>query len=197
MAKRTCEEAFDEFEDVCGKIHCVLNNASPQMKKVKNCSYFDSKVTDGESNMRIFGYDADVQWKLFEFQEKGSPVCLSNCTVKRARNGSNLEVFLRKTTGVEESDKTFNVSSVSKSCEVMKLCDIDGLPCFCHITVVAKVIHLGETSTVPKGLCKQELLIGDASGTARLTVWENEVGLMKEGGSYKLTGVAVSRKWMM
>lgn len=35
---------------------------------------------------------------------------------------------------------------------------------------------------VPKGLRKQELLIGDPSGTARLTVWDNEVGLMKEGG---------------
>ena len=68
---------------------------------------------------------------------------------------------------------------------------------------------------VPKGLCKQELLIGDPSGTARLTVWDNEVGLMKEGGQLQAEwscsvtflrkkvfvniqgGPAVSKKWMM
>ena len=96
------------------KIHCVLNNVYPQMKKAKNCSYFDGEMTDGEINKCLFGYDADVRRKLFEFQEKESAVCLSNCTVRRARNGSDLEEFLGKTTSIEESDKIFDVSSMKR-----------------------------------------------------------------------------------
>ena len=67
----------------------------------------DGEITDGEINKCLFGYDADVRRKLFEFQEKESAVCLSNCAVRRARNGSDLEEFLGKTTSIRQNIRCF------------------------------------------------------------------------------------------
>ena len=33
--------------------------------------------------------------------------------------------------------------------------------------------------------------MGDSTGVARVTVWESEIGKLKEGESYKLTGMMV------
>lgn len=37
----------------------------------------------------------------------------------------------------------------------------------------------------------QEVKVGDASGTSKLTLWENEIGLMKKGESYRISTAAV------
>lgn len=38
---------------------------------------------------------------------------------------------------------------------------------------------------------KQDVLLGDSSGATRLTLWEEEAGMMDEGGSYRLCGMVV------
>ena len=53
-----------------------------------------------------------------------------------------------------------------------------------------KIIQEKEVIKV-KDLVKQNYLIGDASGAAILTVWEKNVGVLKQGTSYKLSGVMV------
>ena len=41
------------------------------------------------------------------------------------------------------------------------------------------------------GKKKQNVIMGDSSGSARVTVCEGEIGSMEEGGSYKMTGIMV------
>ena len=48
-----------------------------------------------------------------------------------------------------------------------------------------------EPAIVGQGMKKQDLLIGDSTGTARLALWETEVGTMEEEGSYRLGGLMV------
>ena len=42
-----------------------------------------------------------------------------------------------------------------------------------------------------KGLVKQDCYVGDATGTAKLTLWENNVGLIVEDQCYTLSGIKV------
>lgn len=72
------------------------------MKKSRTCNYFDGEITDGKKSMRLFacfGFDAaaGVRRRLAKFEEKEQPVMLSNCEVKRARQGSQLEILVGKT----------------------------------------------------------------------------------------------------
>ena len=55
--------------------------------------------------------------------------------------------------------------------------------------VVAKVISVGEPRSVREGtLTVAEAQLQDDSGTVALTLWNDEVGTVKEGDSVKITG---------
>lgn len=42
-----------------------------------------------------------------------------------------------------------------------------------------------EAEEVSGGKKKQDVLVSDSAGTMRLTLWENEIGKLDEGRSYK------------
>ena len=48
-----------------------------------------------------------------------------------------------------------------------------------------------QESEVKDGLRKQDYIIGDATGATTLTVWEKNVGMLKEGYSYRIAGLMV------
>lgn len=54
-----------------------------------------------------------------------------------------------------------------------------------------KVVDVDSVMEVSGGKKKQDVLVGDSTGVARVTVWESEIGKLKEGESYKLTGMMV------
>lgn len=58
-------------------------------------------------------------------------------------------------------------------------------------TVSAKAIRVEEPIEVTGGKMKQDVLVGDRSGTARLTIWESEIGKVDVGKSYRLCGMVV------
>ena len=92
------EMELEEFNNVCeisqpspkAKVHAVVSMIS-LMKKGGTCSYFDGELTDGKARMRLFGFNGDVRRKLME-EGNSSPVVISNCEVKKARRGEQLEV---------------------------------------------------------------------------------------------------------
>lgn len=99
MAKRgRDDDGMEEFANVSeiahpspkAKLHAVVSSISP-MKKTKTCSYFDGELTDGKARVRLFGFDCTVRRKLVE-EGSASAVVISNCEVKKARRGEQLEV---------------------------------------------------------------------------------------------------------
>lgn len=91
-------EDFGEVSDVghaspSASVHGVVNMLSP-MKQSKSCSFFDGKISDGKSSMRLFGFDSGVRRKLLSAEESKNPVALVNCEVKHSRHGQELEVRL-------------------------------------------------------------------------------------------------------
>lgn len=54
-----------------------------------------------------------------------------------------------------------------------------------------KAVDVDAVMEVSAGKKKQDVLVGDSTGVARVTVWESEIGKLEEGGSYRLTGMIV------
>lgn len=57
----------------------MLASLSP----LKPSKYFDAERTDGNQCIRIVGFDKSQQAKLQPFYDKGLPVKLQNCQVKK------------------------------------------------------------------------------------------------------------------
>ena len=54
-----------------------------------------------------------------------------------------------------------------------------------------KVESAQEVKAVKNGLRKQDYIVGDATGAAIVTMWETNIGALKLGASYKLSGMMV------
>ena len=77
MAKRPFEDdsevdlTVSEFTEASpkAKVHCVVTSLSP-MEESRGRSYFQGKVSNGKSVMRVYGYNSDVRKKLQGFDNK-------------------------------------------------------------------------------------------------------------------------------
>ena len=119
-------------------------------------------------------------------------VLLSSCSVKQSRDGSELEVFVNRHTTIETSDKSFTITESTSTSEAVPLKRIQELPKHTKVTVEVKVQTVTEPKHIPsKKLTVQELAVADSSGALRLSIWEDEVGQMKQGKSYRIEGATI------
>ena len=63
-----------------------------------------------------------------------------------------------------------------------------------RVTVTAKVRKVGDLESVRTGKQKQDVYIADHSGTAKVTLWEEHVGILQEQSCYRLENFVV-REW--
>ena len=68
---------------------------------------------------------------------------------------------------------------------------LERLQMYHRISVRVKVVNVKEVLELKDGSKKQDLIIGDSTRTAKLTVWEKNVTSLKIGSSYKLSGLMV------
>ena len=64
---------------------------------------------------------------------------------------------------------------------------------FSSVSFSVKAILLHETAHLTDKL-KQDIIVADATGTAKLTLWEDNVNSLEQGHSYKLVDYVV-RIW--
>jgi len=88
----------------------------------------------------------------------------------------------------EASSEKIKAKTFSKT---VKVGSIEELPLYKRYDVNVKVVSSSEEEIVSNGLKKQDLVVGDDSGSIRLTLWESEIGKMEVGCSYKLSDVMV------
>ena len=60
-----------------------------------------------------------------------------------------------------------------------------------YVPAIVKVISAQEVKEVKSGLRKQDYIVGDSTGAATVTLWEYNIGALKVGASYKLSGMMV------
>ena len=72
-SKRSYKDAFEEFQTVSdvkhtspkAKIYCVVSGIPEDMKQGSGSSFFDGKLSDNDTSIRVYGYDPDVRRRLF------------------------------------------------------------------------------------------------------------------------------------
>ena len=190
------DSELDEFGSVSAicsptkfaKVHGVLTSVSPMRKSASGCGYFDGRLSDGEKSLRIVGFDTKVQQKLMDFHSWKEPVALLNCEIKQGKYSSNLELHMRKTTELQKSPAKLDADVQP---DLIMLDELPQLDQYQTVSVNVKVLIVKIEEEVKRGLMKQDCTVGDTTGTATITLWEDNVGTLAEGESYMLSGVKV------
>ena len=210
--KRARPKEFDDLSSIPretlsptkAKIHAVITNLSPIKTSTATNSgspskkqFFQGTVNDGVKKIRLVGFTETQQAKLSKFYEAKEPVTLTNCTVKKAKDDSDVEVLVNDYTEIQKSDKTFNItdwSAVGPTDDVLtvQIKQIQDLPNYQRVTVnAAKVTHIEDTDTLDDGRQFQNVIIADTTGETRLTLWQQHINTLQLLQCYKLNNVTV------
>ena len=165
-SKRKLVQEFDDV-GVCSpsksaKLEGVLTNLSPPMKSAEK--YFHGRLLDDKGSIRIVGFDKNVQDKLMHFQEQKEPIVIENCEIVKSRYTDNMEVIVNRGTKFYKSKKSFDVTAE----DIMTLADLTDQPIYECVNVKVKVIEMESPIEIQPSLKKQDVVIADHSGTARL-----------------------------
>ena len=144
--------------------------------------------------MRIVGFAAAQQKKLEEYQQKKVAVELRNCEVKRSRYGEGYELMLKSGSSIKDSPKKIDVSMLfadnEKSNNEITLKQLPEMALIQKVIVTVKTIKVNDTVQLSEKM-KQDIIVADQTATARVTLWEDNVGAFNEGRSYILKNFVV------
>ena len=99
----------------------------------------------------------------------------------------------------ESPEKKFDLpsdfTSVKEAVHEISLQDLDNSAIDEHVNVTIKVINVHPIETLVsksgKHLAKQECIVADSTATARMVLWENNIGRLSLNCSYKLEDVLI------
>lgn len=181
-------------ENEKGSVHGLVGQVSPMTVGKTGKGYFHALLTDGDQDVRIVGFGKSQRNILKDFEEKGDPVALKGCRIKRSRYTTDMEVILRPETNLTLSPKKIKVDpdrfAVKDSDINVK--DIDSMARFKRVSLYAKVIRVDEAAVVSDGLKVQNVIIADANRAIKMALWENDIGRLSKGKSYHLVNVVVN-----
>ena len=151
-----------------------------------------STETDEEREVRLQDLRQRAQSRISTETDEEREVRLQDLR-QRSRQGDSLEILIGKESQVDVSDKEFDASAIpnAKYGETISLDQLPDLEQFQRVSVTIKALRVDDPQQIPTGKIKQDIIIGDSTGTTRLTLWEEEIGSMDEDSSYQLKGVTV------
>lgn len=108
---------LDEYDELClastpsksARVHGIVTQLSP----MKSGKYFDGKLSDDTSSVRIVGFDKKKQRELVQLQNEA--VVIENCQIVKSKYSEEMEVLLSSATKFETSPKKFNFPSIATS----------------------------------------------------------------------------------
>ena len=187
-----------------GTVHGVLvGEVSPikTSRKKSNVKYFEGQFSDGKKTVRLVSFEPNLRGELDEAQKTQRSLALQNCIVKRNRDNDDFEIHVNNRTSLVQSPKKFkfvedDLPKISGSPELGTLEQLKDLSEHQQISVTGKVQSIAEVEKVlikstGKQLCKQEFVIADGTAACRAVAWEDNIGKIKEGNSYKIMNVTV------
>ena len=188
---------IEEAKGVC--VHGIPYNVSPtkESRSTKGVRYFDAVLSDGKKCARVVSFDISHRPLLKKAEEEEAVVALFNSDVKNSSFSSEPEVHLNKRSKVMGSPMKMSLGSkMSLSSKMVKVADIGSLTVKQEIELTCKVVKVSDVSLVTKSrdskeLKKQDVMIGDETGTCRLVLWEDDVESLEEGKSYKFGSIGV------
>jgi hypothetical protein len=175
-------------------LHGAITSLSP-VKKGRNANYFEGTIADEHTKLRLVGFSTDQQRKLNTFFKSKMPINLKNCQVKESRQGKQMEVMLKSTTEIIESEKgmdssTFTFDDVNTAVTIT-LSQLSTEQNFQRVNVKIKVIDSRTPCYVTGQKKKQDIIIADDTANAKLTVWEEHVDTFEVSKCYSLRNITV------
>ena len=73
------------------------------LSPIKPSRYFDGELTDGDSVIRLVGFDKHKQQQLKSFCDYKIPVTLRNCLIQHNKFKNTLEIVIKNQTKIESS----------------------------------------------------------------------------------------------
>ena len=191
MAKKRTYKEIDYIDDVDSPAtNTTIHGAITATPGTKGRIFFDGMLADDTSTMRLVGFAATQQKKLEEYQQKNVAVELRNCEVKRSRYGEGYELMLKSGSSIKESPKKIDVSTPIAVNKEITLEQFPEMALFQKVIVTVKVIKVNNTVQLPEKV-KQGIIVADKTATAKVTLWEDNVGAFNEGRSHILKNFVV------
>lgn len=196
-AKRNLIKCFDiqelqQLEKPIPKanVEGVITGLSPT-KKGRNSTFFDGTLSDGRAKTRMVGFSSLQQKSLDGFLGKRETIQLTDCEIKKARRGDEMEVLLKSTTKITKSSKEFVIPEAEFSENEPKniiLSELGEMEEYQTVNVKVKVISVTEPQIVgtARQLKKQDVTVADSSDVARVTLWEDDIDCLEEEQCYLL-----------
>ena len=155
---------------------------------LKPSKYFHGELTDGDAIIRFVGFRKEQRERLHSFSEEKKPIVIKNCQVQWNKFKNQLEIVLKSSSEVEASENKFHIPDLKTvGSALITLNELNNY----RVTLKALVREVGEPKTVSGGEIKQEALLCDSTGSATITLWEGDVGMLILGKSYQLNRVIV------
>ena len=174
-------------------LHGALTSLSV-VKKGRNSTYFDGTLYDGHRQIRSVGFLPGQQKKLDNFFVNKKAVNFQNCEVKQSRQGHQMEIILMNGTEISESEKNLDPSVFTMTepeATHITLSELSSLENFRRVSIEVKVVSKMEPMFVSGGKKKQDVMIGDLTGTTKVTLWEQYVDSLNVDESYRLENFVV------
>jgi len=142
------------------------------------------------SKIRMVGFSSEQRKKLASFADGSQSVQLINCETKQSCEGDKIEIILKEFTDIKASPRDIDICNLdptdtSDTWPEISLDKIPKIQVFQHVTLAAKVINLSEPICVASGKRTQDFIISNCTNTTRLTVWEEDIGILHVNNSHR------------
>ena len=172
--------------------HAVVTGVLTSLSPIKPSRYFDGELTDGDTVIRIVGFDRAKRQRLQSFSDSNIPVTLRNCLIHCSKYNNTLEIVLKTYTQIEPSEAQFNIPDLKTvGSTIVSIKDLDTIPENQRVTIKARVIKFNDPQNIHGGKTKQDIIVADDTGKATLTLWGDNIGLLKQHQSYQLNRLQV------
>ena len=182
-------------------VHGIPVNVSPakESRSSMGVFYFEAKLSDGKRCARVVSFDTSHLDSMKKAEVEQSVVALNDSTVKKSSFSSEIEVHLNKRSKVAASPRKLSLglegAVLPSTSRATKIAEIVDLKVNQYVGVVCKIVKVNDVAIVRKSdgkeLQKQDVVIGDETGSCRLVLWEEDVQGLEEGKSYHLLDVVV------
>lgn len=185
-------------------VHGVIVRVS-RLHTVKGSSktYFTAEITDGKTTMKLVCDDLRFKRKMEVFKEGKFAITIKNCSISQSiypTTRGNFELQSNPTMKMYESrQKEFNIQSdgvYTHSTILHQLVDLKNAVKKQIVTVCGKIVRIGEPSKVTRKetsetFIMRECVLADHGICVKLKIWQEEVGMVCEGSSYRFINVKV------
>ena len=171
--------------------------------KMSSKRYFTAEVSDGEETLKIVCDDHRFKTKLERFQRRNVAVTIEDCSITQSTHPTTRGNFeLRSNEGTklyENPKKKFNIRNDSVYTHSTILDRLEDMKVTIRkqiVTVCGNFVSIEDPSEVTRRVDSvkfkmQECILADTSMAVKLKIWEEDIGKVLKGSSYRFINVKV------